>query len=66
MELFNIPAFRFGNASRGIVLPPGRCGDGHELAPVNLVPTERGTCWRCRHCGADGAAAWRRRRTMAH
>ena len=50
---------------RGAVLPPARCGNGHELTPDNLVPAERGTRWRCRQCGADRAAAWRRRRTAA-
>jgi hypothetical protein len=50
---------------RGAVLPPGSCGNGHELTPDNLVPAERGTRWRCRHCGADRAATWRRKRTVA-
>ncbi len=50
---------------RGAVLPLGRCGNGHELTSDNLVPAERGTRWRCRQCGADRAAAWRRKRTAA-
>jgi hypothetical protein len=46
---------------RGTVLPPSRCGNGHELTPDSLLPAERGTRWRCRQCGADRAGAWRRR-----
>jgi hypothetical protein len=47
------------------VLAPARCGNGHELTPDNLVPAERGARWRCRQCGAESAAAWRRRRKAA-
>jgi hypothetical protein len=50
---------------RETILPPNRFGDGHELTPDNLVPAEPGTQWRCRQCGADRAAAWRRKRTAA-
>jgi hypothetical protein len=50
---------------RGAVLPPGRCGNGHELTLDNLVPAERATRWRCRQCGTDRAATWRRKRTTA-
>ncbi len=46
-------------------LAPTHCGNGHELTPDNLVPAERGTRWRCRRCGAERAAAWRRRRSAA-
>jgi hypothetical protein len=35
---------------RGTVLPPSRCGNGHELTPDNLMPAERGT-----HCAAADA-----------
>jgi hypothetical protein len=48
---------------RRTALPPSRCSNGHELTPDNLVSAERGTRWRCRQCGADRAASWRRRRT---
>ena len=47
------------------VLRPTRCGNGHELTPDNLVTAERGTRWRCRQCGADRAAEWRRRHPTA-
>jgi hypothetical protein len=47
---------------RGAVLPPSRCGNGHELTPDNLVPAACGTRWRCRQYGGERAAAWRRRR----
>jgi hypothetical protein len=50
---------------RRTVLPPGRCGNGHELTLDNLVLAERGTRWRCRQCGSDRAAVWRRKRTAA-
>ena len=64
MDLFNIPAFCL-EARQETILPPNRCGNGRELTPDNLVPAERGTQWRCRRCGADRAAAWRRKRTAA-
>jgi hypothetical protein len=47
---------------RGDVLMPTRGGNGHELGPDNLALAERGTRWRCRQCGAERAAAWRRKR----
>ena len=47
------------------VLAPTRCGNGHELTPDNLIPAECGTRWRCRQCGAERAAAWRRRHSTA-
>jgi hypothetical protein len=47
------------------VLAPTRCGNGHELTPDNLVPAERGARWRCRQCGIERAAAWRRRHPTA-
>jgi hypothetical protein len=37
---------------------------GDQLTPDNLEPAERGTRWRCRQCGAERAAAWRRRRVQ--
>jgi len=46
-------------------LAPTRCGNGHELTPDNLVPGERGTRWRCRQCGSERAAVWRRRHSTA-
>jgi hypothetical protein len=55
------PLFALKSVSRTVLLP-GRCGNGHELTPLTLVPAERSTRWRCRQCGADRAAAWRRRR----
>ena len=47
------------------ILAPTRCGNGHALTPGNLVLAERGTRWRCRQCGIDRAATWRRRRYTA-
>ena len=47
------------------VLAPTRCGNGHELTPDNLVLAERDTRWRCRQCGIERAAAWRRRQCTA-
>ena len=40
---------------RGTILPPSRCGNGHELTPDNLLPAERGT--RCRGNFPE-AASW--------
>jgi hypothetical protein len=47
---------------RSDVLTPTRCGNGHKLTLDNLALAERGTRRRCRQCGAERAAAWRRRR----
>ena len=47
------------------ILASTRCGNGHELTPDNLMVAERGTRWRCRECGAERAAAWRRRKPTA-
>jgi len=47
------------------VLAPTRCGNGHALTPDNLALAERGTRWRCRQCGIERAAAWRRRHYTA-
>jgi hypothetical protein len=55
-----LPLFAQGHVHSG-VLPPMSCRNGHELTPDNLAPAERGTRWRCRQCGAERAAAWRRR-----
>jgi hypothetical protein len=55
------PLFAQGHVRSG-VLPPMSCRNGHELTPDNLAPAESGTRWRCRKCGAERAAAWRRRR----
>jgi hypothetical protein len=47
------------------LLAPTRCGNGHELTHDNLVLVECGTRWRCRQCGIERAAAWRRRHRTA-
>jgi DNA invertase Pin-like site-specific DNA recombinase len=45
--------------------PPTHCGKGHALMPSNLALSKGGTQWRCRQCGADRAAVWRRRKSTA-
>jgi hypothetical protein len=44
---------------------PSHCGHGHPLTPGNVQIAARESRWRCRQCGNDRAAAFRRRQKPA-
>jgi len=50
--------------SAGVQIPD-HCGNGHRLTVGNARIDQRERRWRCRQCGNDRAAAFRRRQKPA-